>query len=44
MIIPACIYLFFNFGTPTQNGFGIPMATDIAFALALLSLLGKMYQ
>ncbi len=41
MIIPACIYLFFNFGTTTQNGFGIPMATDIAFALALLSLLGK---
>jgi Na+:H+ antiporter, NhaA family len=41
MILPAIIYLFFNFGTPLQNGAGIPMATDIAFALAILSLLGK---
>lgn len=41
MLVPAGIYLFFNHGTPTQSGAGIPMATDIAFALAVLSLLGK---
>ncbi len=41
MIVPAGIYLYFNFGTPTQSGAGIPMATDIAFALGILSLLGK---
>lgn len=41
MIIPAIIYLFFNFGLPTQAGFGIPMATDIAFAVGILSLLGN---
>lgn len=41
MIIPAGIYLLFNYGTPTQSGAGIPMATDIAFAIGILSLLGK---
>jgi NhaA family Na+:H+ antiporter len=41
MMIPAGIYLLFNFGTATQSGAGIPMATDIAFALGVLSLLGK---
>ena len=41
MIIPAGIYLWLNFGTTTQSGAGIPMATDIAFALGILSLLGK---
>ena len=41
MIIPATIFLLFNFGTETQSGAGIPMATDIAFALGILSLLGN---
>ncbi len=41
MLVPAGIFLLFNYGTPSQSGAGIPMATDIAFALAVLSLLGK---
>ena len=41
MIVPTSLYLYFNFGTTTQSGAGIPMATDIAFALGILSLLGK---
>lgn len=41
MVIPAGIYLLLNFGTITQNGAGIPMATDIAFAIGILSLLGS---
>lgn len=41
MFIPAGIFLFFNYGTITQSGAGIPMATDIAFALGILSLLGN---
>jgi Na+:H+ antiporter, NhaA family len=41
MIVPAAIFLVFNFGTDTQSGAGIPMATDIAFALAILALLGN---
>ncbi len=41
MIVPALIYLFINWGTDTQSGAGIPMATDIAFALGILSLLGN---
>ncbi|HLP54773.1 MAG TPA: Na+/H+ antiporter NhaA [Fluviicola sp.] len=41
MIVPAMIYLLINLNEPTQKGWGIPMATDIAFALALLSLAGK---
>jgi Na+:H+ antiporter, NhaA family len=41
MLVPALIYLLFNYNQPTSNGFGIPMATDIAFALGILSLLGN---
>ncbi len=41
MIIPAGLFLLLNFGTSTQSGAGIPMATDIAFALGILSLLGN---
>ena len=41
MVVPALIYLYFNFGTSTQFGAGIPMATDIAFAIGILSLLGN---
>lgn len=41
MVAPAGIYLLFNFGTKAQSGAGIPMATDIAFAVGILSLLGK---
>lgn len=41
MIVPAAVFLLFNYGTATQSGAGIPMATDIAFALGVLSLLGK---
>ena len=41
MLIPAAIHFIFNQGTVTQPGFGIPMATDIAFALGMLALLGN---
>jgi NhaA family Na+:H+ antiporter len=41
MLVPALIYFFINKGTGSEHGWGIPMATDIAFALALLSLAGK---
>jgi NhaA family Na+:H+ antiporter len=41
MIVPAGLFLALNYGTVTQNGAGIPMATDIAFAIGVLSLLGK---
>ena len=41
MVIPAGIFLLFNFGTLTQAGAGIPTATDIAFAIGILSLLGN---
>lgn len=41
MLIPAALFLMLNFGTDTQSGTGIPMATDIAFAIGILSLLGN---
>jgi Na+:H+ antiporter, NhaA family len=41
MIAPAMIFGFFNFNTDTINGFGIPMGTDIAFALGIISLAGN---
>ncbi len=41
MVIPAAVYLAFNTGGEGMRGWGIPMATDIAFALGILALLGR---
>lgn len=41
MLVPALIYTAFNYGQPAQGGWGIPMATDIAFSLGIISMLGK---
>jgi NhaA family Na+:H+ antiporter len=41
MIVPALIYVIFNHGKESSSGWGIPMATDIAFALAIIAMLGK---
>ncbi len=41
MIVPGLIFYLFNRGTPYENGWAIPMATDIAFSLAIISMLGK---
>jgi len=41
MIVPAAIYAAINWGEPTIRGWGVPMATDIAFALGVLSLVGR---
>jgi NhaA family Na+:H+ antiporter len=41
MLVPAALFLLLNYGTNTLAGAGIPMATDIAFAIGILSLLGN---
>lgn len=41
MIVPALLYFVINVGSPTAHGWGIPMATDIAFAVGIVSLSGK---
>lgn len=41
MVMPAGLYLLLCYGTPWVRGWGIPMATDIAFAIGVLSLLGR---
>lgn len=41
MVVPALLYVLFNAGEPTAQGWGIPMATDIAFAVGVVSLLGR---
>ncbi len=41
MVVPSVIYLIFNHGTEAAGGWGIPMATDIAFALAVIYMLGS---
>lgn len=41
MVFPALVFVLFNAGTDGISGWGIPMSTDIAFALGILALLGK---
>ena len=41
MIVPAAIFFAINAGTPSAKGWGVPMATDIAFALAVLGIAGR---
>ena len=41
VMLPIAIYVLFNTGTPYARGWGVPVATDVAFSLAVLSLLGN---
>lgn len=41
MVVPALVFVALNIGTPYLHGWGIPMATDIAFAVGILALMGK---
>ncbi|MBC8128388.1 MAG: Na+/H+ antiporter NhaA [Gloeobacteraceae cyanobacterium ES-bin-144] len=41
MLVPALLFTLFNKGLPSQAGWGVPMATDIAFSLGVLAMLGK---
>lgn len=41
LIVPSMIYLYFNYNTPSSNGFGVAMSTDTAFALGVILLLGS---
>ena len=41
VLVPALLYTIFNWGLPSSNGWGVPMGTDIAFALGCLALLGS---
>ena len=41
MVVPAGIYLAFNAGKPGMHGWGVPMATDIAFAVGVLAVVGR---
>jgi NhaA family Na+:H+ antiporter len=41
MVVPAALFMLLNMGTDKMSGAGVPMATDIAFAVGILSLLGK---
>src|SRR5207248_9954480 len=41
MLVPAAVYAAHQFGQPGQHGWGIPIATDIAFVVGVMALLGK---
>ena len=41
MLVPAALFLAFNLGGPGESGWGVPMATDVAFAVGVLALLGS---